>query len=158
MQRLIGLILSFSLTCIIGVFVSEFRDKYFPRRVSLCMLARNPGAYHQKVVQVRTTGAVISRSVEWNQLIVFEAGSTEPDGWAGIKFDESYQPNADVVAFITSPTREIRNGKFVVTGRFDMAATKGCYAPKFAITATRIAVESLLPSEPLPQKLTHRTH
>ena len=157
MRKLIGLTLSFSLTCTIGVFVSECRDKYFPRQVSLCMLARNPGGYHQKVVQVSATGVVISRSSEWNQLIVFEAGCAEPDAGASIRFDDSYQPSDEIVAFITSPTREIRKGKFVVTGQFDMAATKGCYAPKFAIVATRIALESVLPSEPLP-KLTNRVH
>jgi hypothetical protein len=155
MRKLIALTLSFSLTCTIGVFASEFRDQYFPRQVSLCMLARNPRAYHQKVIQVKASGAVVSWDFDWNQLIVFEAGCAEPDAPAGIEFEESYQPSDEVVAFITSPTREIRNGKFVVTGQFNMAASNGCYGPKFAIIATRVDLESLLPSEPLPKQLAH---
>ena len=155
MRKLIALTLSSSLTCTIGVFVSEFRDKCFPRQVSLCMLARNPVAYHQKVVQVRASGAVVSRDFDWNQVIVFEAGCAEPDAGAGIEFEESYRPSDEVVAFITSPKREIRNGKFVVRGQFNMAATNGCYGPKFAIIATRVDLEAVLPSEPLPTQLAH---
>jgi hypothetical protein len=155
MRKLMALTLSSSLTSTIGVFVSEFRDRYFPNQVSLCMLARNPGAYHQKVIQLRASGVVVSRDFEWHQLIVFEAGCAEPDAATGIEFDESYQPSDEVVAFITSPKREIRNGKFVVTGQFNMAATNGCYGPKFAIIATRVDLELVLPSEPLPPQLAH---
>ena len=107
MRKLMALTLSSSLTCTIGVFVSEFRDRYFPRQVSLCMLARNPGAYHQKVVQVSATGVVVSRSFERNQLIVCEAGCTEPDAAAGIKFDESYQPSDEVVDSSLVPSERL---------------------------------------------------
>lgn len=152
MRKLIRLIISVSVTFTLGVSLSMLWTYFFPKQVTLCMLARNPGAYHQKVVQIKASASVISSAIfDSNDLIVYEAGCTAPDGWATIRFDESYKPSAEVEAFIDSPKREIRKAEIVVVGQFDQAATMGCFAPKFAITATSIRLVSPISSEPLPK-------
>ena len=152
MRKLIPLLISVSLTFTLGVSLSMRWTHLFPTQVTLCMLARNPSAYHQKVVQVRASASLISdQLVDFNQVIVADAGCAEVDGWASIGVDESYNPSAEVEAFINSPKREIRKAEIVVVGQFDQAATMGCFAPKFAIVATNIRLTSPVSSEPLPK-------
>ena len=156
MRKIIRLIISASVTFTIGVALSLLWIHLFPKRVTLCMLARDPGAYHQKVVQLRASAVVNSSPIfDSNYLIIGEEGCSEPDGWATIKLDESYKPSSEVEAFIDSPKPEIRQAEIVVVGQFDQAATMGCFAPKFGITATSIRLVSPVSSEPLPTMPRH---
>jgi hypothetical protein len=152
MRKLIRLIISVSVTFSLGVSLSNLWTYYFPNQVTLCTLARNPAAFHQRVVKVIASASVTSSPIfDSNYLIVGEAGCNEPDGWATVKLDESYKPSAEVEAFIGSPNREIRKAQIVVVGQFDQAATMGCFAPKFGITATSIRLVSPVLAEPLPK-------
>lgn len=145
-----------SATFAIGVFVSQLCSNLFPTQVSLCTLARNPGAYHQKMIQVRALGSVTSSQIlDGNYLIAYEPNCTETDAWATIVLAESYKPGAEVDAFLDSPKQEIRKAEIVVRGEFDQGATLGCYAPRFAIMASSISLESAISSEPLPELRQH---
>jgi hypothetical protein len=152
MRKLIPLTISAAVTFTLGVTFSMFWSYLFPRRVSLCTLARDPGAYHQKLVQVEALASVISsQRFESNSITIYEPGCTEPDAWASLKLDESLKSSPELAAFIDSPNQEIRDAKIVVVGQFDQWATMGCFSPRFGISVTSISLLSPVSSSPLPR-------
>jgi len=58
----------------------------------------------------------------------------------------------EVDEFINAPKEEYRNADVVIEGRFDQAATMGCFTPRFGITASSIRLLSPISSEPLPSR------
>jgi hypothetical protein len=152
MRKLIRLTISATATFALGVALTMLWSYLFPKQVSLCMLARNPGAYDQKIVRVDAWASVISSHIfSSNYLLIYEPGCTEPDAGAIVELDESYKPSPELEAFINSPTQEIRNAEIVVVGHFNQWATMGCFAPRFGVMATSIRLLSPVSSAPLPK-------
>jgi len=52
MRRLVRSAISATVTFTLGVAIAMFWSHVVPKKVSLSMLARNPGAYDRKVVQI----------------------------------------------------------------------------------------------------------
>jgi hypothetical protein len=114
------------------------------------MLARDPAAYDRKMVRIEALGSVTSSPLfSEHNIIIFEPGCTEPDGWATLDVKESHL-SAEVEAFINSPQPEVRNAKLVIIGQFDQWASLGCFSPRFGIKATGVELVSPVSSEPLP--------
>ena len=152
MRRLIKSAISAIVTFTIGVLVSIAWSHVFPRRVSLCMLAQNPGAYDGKLITIEAFGSVTSSPIfEENDVIIFEPGCGEPDAWASIQLDPSEKRNPELEEFINSPTPEIREAKLVVEGQFDQWASLGCFSPRFGIKAATIKLLSPVATKPLPK-------
>jgi hypothetical protein len=152
MRQFIRLTISAAVTFTLGVTLSLCWSHFFPRQVSLCMLARNSSAYHQKIVRVVASASVISsHTFDSNYITIYDPGCAEPDAWARVRLDESAKLSAELEAFIDSPQEEVRNAEIVVVGQFDQAATMGCFAPRFAISATSIGLLSPVSLAPLPK-------
>ena len=158
-RKLIRSAISGTLTFTLGVAFAMFWSHMFPKKVSLCMLARNPEAYDRKVVQIEALGSVISSPLFSDHAItIFESGCTEPDAWATIELKESYKATPEVDAFINSQQAEIRNARVVVVGQFDQWASMGCFSPRFGIKATSVRLISPATSEALPKRPEATTH
>jgi hypothetical protein len=151
MRKVIRYSVSATVTFTLGVFLASSLTYFFPKRVSLCMLAGDPAAYDRKMVRIEALGSVTSSPLfSEHNIIIFEPGCTEPDGWATIDVKESHL-SAEVETFINSPQYEVRNAKVVIVGRFDQRASLGCFSPRFGIKATAVDLVSLVSSEPLPK-------
>ena len=138
-------------TFAIGVLVAAAWWSFYPRRVSLCTLARDPAAYHGKLITVEALGSVISSPLDsQNYLIIGEPGCGEPAAWASIELDQSLQLSRDVNDFINSTTTEIREATVVVEGRFDQWTTMGCFAPRFGIKTATVTLMSPVTTKPYP--------
>jgi len=149
-RKLIRPAISATLTFTLGVAIAMFWSHVFPKKVSLCMLARNPGAYDRKVVQIEALGSVISSPLfSQHSIIIFESGCTEPDAWATIELKKSYKATPEVDAFINSPQPEVRNARVVIVGQFDQWASMGCFSPRFGVKATSVRLISPVTSEAL---------
>ena len=157
MRKLIRSLISATFTFTLGVFLAGAWNNFAPKQVSLCMLARNPAAYDRKVIRVEALGSVISSPLySERNIIIFEPGCTEPDGWAMIDVKESH-PSNEVMTFINSVQPEVRNAKVVIVGRFDQWAWLGCFSPRFGIRASEIRLVSPVQSEPLPKMPTRNS-
>ncbi len=117
------------------------------------MLARNPGAYDRKVVQIEALGSVISSPLfSDHSIIIFESGCAEPDAWATVELKESYKPTPEVDAFINSQQAEVRKATVVIVGQFDQWASMGCFSPRFGIKASSVRLISPVTSEAVPKR------
>jgi len=151
MRKVIRATISATLTFTLGIGVTMLWSGLFPPNVSLCTLARNPGAYDGKAIRVKASASVISSSIfSENYISIYEPGCTEPDAAAVVKLDESYKRTSEVEAFINAPKEEIRNADIVIDGTFDQWATMGCFTPRFGLRATSITLLSPVSSGPLP--------
>lgn len=140
------------ITFALGVLVAVSWWHLFPRRVSLCMLARNPAAYDGKLIRVEALGSVTSSPMFGeNDIIIFEPGCAEPDAWASVRLDPDFKHNREVEEFITSQTPEIRDAKLVIEGLFDQWASLGCFSPRFGIRKAAVMLVSPVTSKPLPK-------
>ena len=145
--------ISATITFTLGLAISMFGSHLFPTKVSLCMLAHNPGAYDRKVVQVEALGSVISSPLFTDHsIIIFESGCTESGAWATIELNKSYKPTPDVEAFVNSQQAEVRKARVVIMGQFDQWASMGCFSPRFGIKATSVRLISPVTSETLPKR------
>jgi hypothetical protein len=154
MPRLIGALISGSITFMIGMLVTSAWSLMFPRQVSLCELARTPGAYDGKLVRVEALGSVTSSPVfSESYVIIVEVGCSESDGWASVQLDGSSRLTTEADEFVNSTRPESRRAKVVVEGRFDRWASLGCFSPKFGIKGAQITIVSPVITEPLPEKL-----
>jgi hypothetical protein len=153
MRRLVRSAISATVTFTLGVAIAMLWSHVFPKKVSLCMLAHDPGAYDRKVVQIEALGSVISSPIfSEHSIIIFESGCTEPDAWATIELKKSYEATPEVDAFINSQQPEIRNAQVVIVGQFDQWASMGCFSPRFGIKAISVRLISPVTSEALPKK------
>jgi hypothetical protein len=153
MRKLIKRLGSAVVTFIIGVAISIAWSHLYVRKVSLCMLARDPAAYHGKTIRVEALGSVISSALyPEKDLVVFEPGCEESDAWAAIDLDRDQKLSAEVDQFMNSPTVEIRDAKVVVEGRFDQKFSLGCFSPRFRIRGATVRLVSQVTSKPLPQR------
>jgi len=154
MRRFIRSAIFTPVTFALGVLVAMSWWHLFPRRVSLCMLARNPAAYDGKIIRVRVEalGSVISSPIfPENDIFIFEPGCTELDAWASVRLDPDFEQNQEAAEFFNSRVPEIRDAKVVVEGQFDQRATMGCFAPRFALRKATVRLVSPVTSKPLPK-------
>lgn len=144
----------FPVTFVLGVLVTLAWWQLFTRRVSLCMLARDPAAYNGKRIRVEALGSVLSSpSFPENDILILESGCSEPNAaWASVRLDQDFQEDRQVHEFVNSRTLEIRDAQVVVEGLFDQWATMGCFGPRFGINNASLIVVSPITSRPL------RTH
>ena len=156
MRRFIRSAIVTPVTFALGVLVAISWWHLFPRRVSLCMLARNPAAYDGKTIRVEASGSVISSpNFPENAVLIFEPGCTELDAWASVRLDPDFEQNQEAAEFLNARAPEIRDAKVVVEGQFDQWATMGCFTPRFAIRKATVRLVSPVTSKPLPKMPTH---
>ena len=154
MRRLTRALTSAAATFTIGVLIASAWSRVFPRQVSLCTLARNPGAYDGKAVRVEALGSITSSPIFSDKyIIIAEPGCSEPNGWASVQLNGSIRSSPEVNEFVNSARPEIRRAKVVVEGQFDQWASLGCFSPRFGIKAARVTLVSSVTTEPLPEKL-----
>lgn len=152
MRRLVRSLSSAAVTFTIGVLVATGWSHVFVRRVSLCMLAHDPGAYDGKTIRVEALGSVISSPIfSEKSIIIFEPGCAESDAWASVGLNSSKKASNEVDEFVNCPRVEVRNAKVVVEGRFDQWASLGCFSPRFGIQSATVTLLSPVTSEPLPR-------
>lgn len=120
-----------------------------PVEVTLCTLASDPEVYDQSYVRITASATVISSQLSEPIIFIYASGCQEPDAAAVVILDESYKLTPEVDEFINAPKEEFRNADVVIEGRFDQAATMGCFTPRFGITASSIKLLSPISSEPL---------
>ncbi len=143
----------------IGLFIATGWSQLFARKVSLCMLARDPGAYDGKTIRVEAEGSVISSSISGeNFIIISETGCESPDAWASVALDGAKKASYEVNEFVNSPQSEVRNAKVVVEGQFDQWASLGCWSPRFGIKSAKVVLVSPVTSEPLPEMPAQDSH
>ena len=152
MKRFIRSAILTPVTFALGVLVAMSWWHLFPRRVSLCGLARNPAGYNGKLIRVEALSSVISSSIfPENDIIIVEPGCAEPDAWASVRLDPNFEQNREVEEFVNSRAPEMREAKVVLEGIFDQRATMGCFAPRFAIRNATVMLLSPITSKPLPK-------
>lgn len=135
------------LTFAVGVGCTLLFYTFMPPTVSLCALARHPQWYDQQVVRVTSSASALYGSV------VISGAVCEVEGaWAAVRLGENYKVAPEVEAFLTSEAPEVRKAEILVVGRFDQAATPGCYGPRFGIRATSVELKSPVSVEPLPER------
>ena len=138
------------ITFALGVLVAVSYWHLFPRRVSLCMLARNPAAYDGKLIRVEALGSVISSPMFGeNDIMIFEPGCEEPAA-ASVRLDPDFKHNREVEEFVNSRAPEIRDARLVIEGLFDQRASLGCFSPQFGIRKATVMLVSPITSKPLP--------
>lgn len=152
MRKVIRALTSAVVTFTIGILVTVVWWHSFPRRVSLCTLARNPEAYDGKFVRVEALGDVISSPLSENRIIIGEPECAEFNAWASIQLDCSLRLDPKVDEFVNSTKPEIRRATMVVEGQFDQWASLGCFSPRFGIKVASVRLVSSVTTEPLPEK------
>lgn len=143
------------LTFVLGVLVTIVWWQLFPRRVSLCTLARNPAAYDGKRIRVEALGLVLSspRHHE-NSVFISEQGCSVSNAQAIVQLDPSFESSQEVDDFVNSHIPGIREANVVIEGLFDEWATSGCYGPQFGIKNATMKLVSPVTSKPLPKMRT----
>ena len=155
MRKLIRCSIAFTLTFGFGLILAGSYGYFFPQRVSLCTLARNPAKYHRKLVRVEAWGSIISSNLYSDKyIIIFDSNCADHDAGATVDAADLVL-SKDVERFINSPSPEIRKAKIDVVGRFNQSATPGCFAPRFGIKAKTVTLTSAVEHEPLPKMPAH---
>ena len=153
MRRFLLSAISSPVTFALGVLVAVSWWHLFPKRVSLCMLARNPAAYDGRLIRLEALGSVTSSPIfPENDIVIFESACEEPDAWASIQLDPELEQNREVEEFVNSRTPEIRDAVVAVEGQFDQWASLGCFSPRFGIRNATVTLLSPVTSKPLPKK------
>jgi hypothetical protein len=134
MKRFIKAMPLIIVTFIVGVAVTLAWAHLYPRRVSLCEIARNPASYSDKLVRIEATAsAVSSRYGDESFIIIGETGCVDGGAVSSVYLDPDVELSRDADEFVNSPTLEIRDAQIVVKGVFHEWATMSCFAPRFGI-------------------------
>jgi hypothetical protein len=151
MRKLLRIAVATPVAYTIWLGLTMFWSFLIPAEVTLCTLACDPEVYHLSFVRITGSATVISSQLSEPMILIYEPGCPEPDAAAVVILDESYKLTPEVDEFINAPKEEYRNADVVIEGRFDQAATMGCFTPRFGITASSIRLLSPISSEPLPR-------
>lgn len=99
-------------TFVLGVLLTVAWWQQFPRRVSLCTIARNPAAFDGRRVRIEVSGSVLSSPrFHENSINVFELGCSESNAWASVQLNPNFEQSREVDEFVNSHAPEIRDAK-----------------------------------------------